>query len=107
MKVHRIKGFSDILPGEVELWQAVEATARRVFDRYNFAEIRIPVLEKSELFSRSLGESTDVVEKEMYTFPDHGPGSTLVSLRPEGTAGVVRAYNEAALYQVEPYRKLY
>lgn len=107
MKVHRIKGFSDILPGEVELWQAVEATARQVFDGYNFAEIRIPVLEKSELFSRSLGESTDVVEKEMYTFPDRGPGSSLVSLRPEGTAGVVRAYTEAALHQVEPVRKLY
>jgi len=107
MKVHRIKGFSDILPGEVEVWQAVEAAARQVFENYNFAEIRIPILEKSELFSRSLGESTDVVEKEMYTFPDHGSGSTLVSLRPEGTAGVVRAYTEGALHQVEPVRKLY
>lgn len=107
MKIHRIKGFSDILPGEVELWQAVETAARRVFESYNYAEIRIPILEKTELFSHSLGEATDVVEKEMYTFPEHAASSTFVSLRPEGTAGVVRAYNEAALYQVEPYRKLY
>ena len=70
MKITSIKGFSDILPGEVELWQSVEAAARRVFHAYAFSEIRIPIVEKTELFSRSIGETTDIVEKEMYTFED-------------------------------------
>ena len=70
MKVTAIKGFSDIFPGEVETWQAVEAKARQIFTAYNFAEIRIPILEKTELFSRSIGETSDIVEKEMYTFED-------------------------------------
>lgn len=113
MKVTRIKGFSDILPGEVELWQSVEEAARQAFRRYNFAEIRIPVLEKTELFSRSIGETTDIVEKEMYTFEDRDPRSadgseaSKLTLRPEGTAGVVRAYIEAELFKTEPVRKLY
>ncbi len=107
MKPTRIKGFSDVLPGEVETWQRIESAAERVFAGYNFKEIRIPVLEKSELFSRSMGESTDVIEKEMYTFADRDAKATLLSLRPEGTAGVVRAYGEGKLYQVEPVRKLY
>ena len=79
MKIHSIKGFSDILPGEVELWQSVEAAARRVFHAYAFSEIRIPIVEKTELFSRSIGENTDIVEKEMYTFKDRD--ETLVTLR--------------------------
>ena len=107
MKLTRIKGFSDVLPGEVETWQRIENAAQRVFACYNFKEIRIPVLEKSDLFSRSLGESTDVIEKEMYTFEDRDAKATLLSLRPEGTAGVVRAYAEGKLHQVEPVRKLY
>ncbi len=113
MKVTAIKGFSDIFPGEVETWQAVEAKARRVFTAYNFAEIRIPILEKTELFSRSIGETTDIVEKEMYTFEDRDSRSaetteaTKLTLRPEGTAGVVRAYVESELYKTEPTRKLY
>jgi len=121
MKITAIKGFSDILPGEVELWQAVEGKGRQVFNAYNFSEIRIPILEKTELFSRSIGETTDIVEKEMYTFMDRdamaailpaGPkpdvirGSSL-TLRPEGTAGVVRAYVESEMYKTEPVRKLY
>jgi histidyl-tRNA synthetase len=113
MKISRIKGFADILPGEVELWHEVEAKTRQVFRAYNFAEIRIPILEKTELFSRSIGETTDIVEKEMYTFEDRdgggadGSAGTRLTLRPEGTAGVVRAYVEAELYKVEPVRKLY
>ncbi len=107
MKLTRIKGFSDVLPGEVETWQRIESAAIRVFAGYNFKEIRIPVLEKSELFSRSLGESTDVIEKEMYTFADRDAKATLLSLRPEGTAGVVRAYGEGNLHQAEQVRKLY
>ena len=113
MKITSIKGFSDILPEEVGTWQQVEAVARRVFTAYNFAEIRIPIVEKTELFSRSIGETTDIVEKEMYTFEDrdnrsedHAEGTKL-TLRPEGTAGVVRAYVEAEMYKVEPARKLY
>jgi histidyl-tRNA synthetase len=113
MKITGIKGFADIFPGEVELWQSVEATARRVFSAYNYSEIRIPILEKTELFSRSIGETTDIVEKEMYTFEDRDSrtGETgeanKLTLRPEGTAGVVRAYVESEMYKVEPVRKLY
>lgn len=107
MKVSAIKGFADILPGEVETWQFVEDKAREVFARYNFSEIRIPILEKTELFSRSLGETTDIVEKEMYTFADQDAKGSLLTLRPEGTAGVVRAYVEAELYQTEAVRKLF
>jgi histidyl-tRNA synthetase len=105
MKIHSVKGFADILPDEVEIWQAVEAAARRVFDAYSFGEIRIPVLEKTELFTRSIGENTDIVEKEMYTFEDRD--ATRLTLRPEGTAGVVRAYVESEMYKIEPVRKLY
>lgn len=113
MKITSIKGFADILPGEVETWQWVETQARQVFSVYNFAEIRIPILEKTELFSRSIGETTDIVEKEMYTFEDRDARAgdnaegTKLTLRPEGTAGVVRAYVEAELYKIEPVRKLY
>lgn len=113
MKITSIKGFADIFPGEVEIWQSVEATARRVFNSYNYAEIRIPILEKTELFSRSIGETTDIVEKEMYTFEDRDSRGgetaevTKLTLRPEGTAGVVRAYVESEMYKVEPVRKLY
>src|SRR3972149_1449557 len=113
MKITAIKGFSDIFPGEVETWQWVEEQARRVFAAYHFAEIRIPILEKTELFSRSIGETSDIVEKEMYTFEDRdsrageSAEATRLTLRPEGTAGVVRAYVEAEMYKVEPVRKLY
>jgi histidyl-tRNA synthetase len=113
MKITAIKGFSDILPGEVEIWQAVEAKAHQIFKAYNFSEIRIPILEKTELFSRSIGETTDIVEKEMYTFEDRDSRSaewtetTRLTLRPEGTAGVVRAYVESEMYKTEPVRKLY
>jgi histidyl-tRNA synthetase len=107
MKITAIKGFSDILPGEVETWQLLERTAREIFAAYNFAEIRIPMLEKTELFSRSLGETTDIVEKEMYTFADHDSKGSMLTLRPEGTAGVVRAYVERELFKTEPVRKLY
>src|SRR5919108_4362666 len=107
MKIAAIKGFSDILPGEIESWQFIEEKARQVFSCYNFAEIRIPILEKTELFSRSIGETTDIVEKEMYTFPDQDAKGSMLTLRPEGTAGVVRAYVESEMYKTEPVRKLY
>jgi histidyl-tRNA synthetase len=107
MKVTAVKGFSDIFPGEVESWQFVEQKARGIFAAYHFSEIRIPILEKTELFSRSLGEMTDIVEKEMYTFADQDAKGSLLTLRPEGTAGVVRAYIESEMYKIEPVRKLY
>jgi histidyl-tRNA synthetase len=107
MKITAIKGFADILPGEVETWQLVEEQARAVFAAYNFSEIRIPILEKTELFSRSIGDTTDIVEKEMYTFSDQSAQGLSLTLRPEGTAGVVRAYIESEMYKIEPVRKLF
>lgn len=107
MRITAIKGFADILPGEVETRQFIEEKAREVFAAYNFSEIRIPILEKTELFRRSIGETTDIVEKEMYTFADKDAKGTLVTLRPEGTAGVVRAYLESGLYQTDPLQKLF
>lgn len=104
-KHHAIKGVKDILPGEVEKWQFMEETAREVFELYGFAEIRIPIFEKTAVFTRSIGETTDIVEKEMYTFPDRSGNS--LTLRPEGTASVVRAYVEHNLYNPPSVVKLY
>ncbi len=99
-----IRGFKDILPAESALWRHIESEAFRVFSTYGFSEIRLPILEKTELFSRSIGEGTDIVEKEMYSFKDRrGDGLTL---RPEGTAPAVRAYIENKLH-VKPVTKLY
>ncbi len=105
MAITGIKGFNDILPGEVEKWQRIEATARRVFQIYGFSEIRVPIMEKTELFSRSIGDATDIVEKEMYSFTDKGENR--VTLRPEGTAGVIRSYIEQKLHVLDPVTKLY
>ena len=105
MAISGVKGFNDILPGDVEKWQHIEAVARRVFDLYGFSEIRVPILEKTELFSRSIGDATDIVEKEMYTFVDKG--ENMVTMRPEGTAGVMRAFIEHKLHAVDPVTKLY
>jgi histidyl-tRNA synthetase len=95
------------LPGEVETWQFAEEKARQVFAAYHFSEIRIPILEKTELFRRSIGDATDIVEKEMYTFPDQDAEATSITLRPEATAGVARAYVESGMYQIEPVRRLF
>src|SRR5512137_357818 len=105
MAITGVKGFNDILPGEVEKWQHIEAAARRVFELYGFAEIRIPILEKTELFARSIGDATDIVEKEMYSFVDKGENR--VTMRPEGTAGVMRAFIEHKLYAADSVSKLY
>ncbi|HWR57935.1 MAG TPA: histidine--tRNA ligase [Thermodesulfovibrionales bacterium] len=91
-----LKGVEDILPPDVYLWQKVENTAREVFSLYGFQEIRLPIIEATGLFVRSIGETSDIVEKEMYTFPDKAGRS--ITLRPEGTASVVRAYIEHHLY---------
>ncbi len=84
-----IRGMNDILPSQTPRWQAVEASARRIFEAYGYDEIRMPLLENTALFSRAIGEVTDIVEKEMYTFLDRNGDS--LTLRPEGTAGCVRA----------------
>ncbi len=105
MAINGVKGFNDILPGEVEKWQYIESVARRVFELYGFSEIRVPVLEKTELFARSIGDATDIVEKEMYSFVDKGGNQ--VTMRPEGTAGVMRAFIEHKLYAADPLAKLY
>jgi histidyl-tRNA synthetase len=87
-----IKGVKDILPDEIARWQVIEDMARRLSLSYGYQEIRVPVFEMTELFARSIGASTDIVEKEMYTFQDRD--GTSLTLRPEATAGVVRAYIE-------------
>ncbi len=105
MSITAIKGFNDILPGEVEKWHHIEAAARDVFSRFGFSEIRVPILEKTDLFARSIGDTTDIVEKEMYSFIDKGENR--ITLRPEGTAGVMRAFIEHKLYALDPLSKLY
>jgi len=105
MKARTIRGFNDILPESVKRWHYIEDAARGVFERYGFSEIRTPVLEFTELFQRSIGAATDIVEKEMYTFDDRD-GSSL-TLRPEGTAGVVRAFIEHSMGRKSAVTKLY
>jgi histidyl-tRNA synthetase len=95
MALQSLKGFEDVLPPQSAKWQAVEAIARRTAELYNYGEIRTPVLESSDVYHRGVGETSDVVKKETYTFADRDGES--VTLRPEGTAGVVRAVIEAGL----------
>jgi len=95
--------MSDILPPDTALWQHVEATAREVFKRFGFEEIRTPIAEETALFERGVGEDTEVVGKEMYSFLDKGERN--ISLRPEGTAPVARSYIEHAVHQREPVSK--
>jgi len=105
LEIATIKGFKDILPDETPLWQWIEAEARRVFSAFGFKEIRTPILEKTELFTRSIGQDTDIVSKEMYTLTDSkGSG---ITMRPEATASVVRAYIQNRLYQDNPVLKLF
>ena len=89
MRIRQIRGMNDVLPDAGALWSAVESAAQAVFDAYGYRRIRLPVMERTELFSRSIGETTDIVQKEMYTFTDRSGDS--VTLRPEATAGMVRA----------------
>lgn len=103
--IRSIKGMNDVLPSQSAVWRRVEALARSVFDAYGFREIRTNILEPTKLFSRSVGETTDIVEKEMYTFEDRN--GDLLSLRPEGTAGVVRSYVEHQLHNDGRLSKLF
>lgn len=105
MKFKAVKGMQDILPPEVYIWQRLESTAREVFGSYGYQEIRPPVMESTSLFTRSIGETSDIVEKEMYTFQDKGGRS--ITLRPEGTAPIVRSYVENNLHNMPPPQKFY
>lgn len=105
MNYRAIKGTKDILPSETSRWQFVEQTIREVFHQFNYKEIRTPVFEQTSLFARSIGELTDIVGKEMYTFTDRSEES--VTLRPEGTASVMRAYIQNNLAQDQPLTKVY
>ncbi|WP_053367244.1 histidine--tRNA ligase [Bacillus sp. FJAT-27245] len=96
MTINIPRGTQDILPGQVETWQLIEDTAKRLCRLYQYEEIRTPIFEHTELFSRGVGDSTDIVQKEMYTFEDRGGRS--VTLRPEGTAAVVRAFVEKKMF---------
>jgi histidyl-tRNA synthetase len=106
-----VRGTRDLLPPETALWNRIEATARSVFSRYNFGEIRTPVFEDTGLFARGVGEETDIVSKEMYTWEDRARAQSektqSLTLRPENTAGVVRAYIEHKLGETGQLQKLY
>ena len=105
MMIQRVRGFRDLLPSEIGRWQAIERQTTEVFENFGFQEIRIPLLEKTELLARSIGEVTDIVEKEMYTFTDRS--GDMLTLRPEATAAVARAYLQNKLYAADPVQKLY
>ena len=103
--IQLVRGFKDILPGEIELWQHIEESMRDILEDFGFVQIRTPILEHTELFARGIGTTTDIVEKEMYTFAD--PKDKSLTMRPEATASVVRAYIEHKMYATNPVRKLY
>jgi len=105
MKYQAIKGVKDILPKDIGKWHFLEKTAKELFETFCYYEIRVPVFEKTTVFSRSIGEDTDIVEKEMYTFKDKGDES--ITLRPEGTASIARAFVEHQMYNPASVVKLY
>jgi histidyl-tRNA synthetase len=109
--IKAVRGTRDLLPDQTPLWNKVEATARAVFARYGFGEIRTPIFEDTSLFSRSVGEETDIVSKEMFTWEDRARAASekaqSLTLRPESTAGVVRAYIEHKLGETGQLQKLY
>ena len=109
--IKAVRGTRDLLPPETALWNRIEATARAVFARYNFGEIRTPIFEDTGLFARGVGEETDIVSKEMYTWEDRARAQSektqSLTLRPENTAGVVRAYIEHQLGETGQLQKLY
>ncbi|MCX6101211.1 MAG: ATP phosphoribosyltransferase regulatory subunit, partial [Candidatus Bipolaricaulota bacterium] len=100
-----VKGMYDILPEEIPWWRSAEEAVREMARRYNYREIRVPLVEHTELFTRGVGEATDIVTKEMYTFEDRGERS--LTLRPEGTASVARAYLTHGWQTSEPFQKLF
>jgi histidyl-tRNA synthetase len=105
VKYNAVKGVQDILPPDIYVWQRVESAASEVFGAFGFQELRAPIMEFTDLFVRSIGETSDIVEKEMYTFEDKGGRS--ITLRPEGTAPVVRCYVQNHLYNRPAPQKYY
>lgn len=105
MVTHAVRGFKDILPDDALKWNLVEETARDVFWSCGLRELRTPTVEKTEIFARGIGEHTDIVEKEMYTFSDHSGDS--LTMRPEATAGILRAVIENSMYAASPLLKLF
>jgi histidyl-tRNA synthetase len=103
--IRAVRGVRDILPAEAGRWQRVEAAARRTFEAYGYAEIRVPLFERTELFARGIGDETDIVKKEMYSFDDRSGES--LTLRPEATASLMRAYIEHGLHVLPKPIKLY
>ena len=103
--IQALRGTKDILPTDIGYWQHLEATARQILGRASFKEIRTPIFEQTDLFARGIGEATDVVGKEMYTFTDRGDRS--ITLRPEGTAGAVRSYIENKLFGAGGIQRLW
>jgi histidyl-tRNA synthetase len=103
--IKAVKGTRDLLPPSTDVWNRVESAARRIFRTYNYGEIRTPIFEETQLFARGVGEETDIVTKEMYTFVDRDDSS--LTLRPENTASVIRAYIEHRLDQRPGVQKLY
>src|SRR2546421_9164563 len=104
--IHAIRGTYDVLPSEIEIWHALEDRLRQTFHRYGFGEILTPIFEATDLYVRGVGEETDIVSKEMYTFTDRDETKSL-TLRPEGTAPVMRAYIEHQLMNEARLMKLY
>src|SRR5215475_13661950 len=104
--IQGVRGTYDVLPADVAVWHALEGRLRETFHRYGFGEIRTPIFEATELFVRGVGEETDIVSKEMYTFADRDESKSL-TLRPEGTAPVIRAYIEHQLQNEARMLKLY
>jgi histidyl-tRNA synthetase len=100
-----VRGFHDILGEELERFNAVRQTVRRILELYNFEEIILPVVEYAEVFQRSIGEATDIVQKEMFVFSDKK--GRMLALRPEGTAGAVRAFIQNRMFALKPYTKLF
>ena len=103
--IKAIRGMNDILPGETARWLAVEAVLNEMLERYGYQEIRTPIVESTQLFARSIGQDTDIVSKEMYSFDDRN--ETSLTLRPEGTAGCVRAGIEHGLFHNQTQRLWY
>ena len=105
MKFTVARGTRDILPDEMAIWHYIENTAKDIFEAFNYQEIRTPIFESTSLFERSIGDATDIVEKEMYSFTDKGDRQ--LTLRPEGTAPVVRAYIQNGFHKKEKISKFY
>jgi histidyl-tRNA synthetase len=105
VKYSALKGIQDILPPDIHIWQKIESATKEIFQRYGFQEIRLPIIESTDIFVRSIGETTDIVEKEMYTFQDKAGRS--ITMRPEGTAPAVRCFIENRLYNLPAPQKFF